>query len=81
MFNIRFEYPNIFENIFKIDNLKKRRRRTFIDKRLIEPLNQVQKSKIYKIKYQLNILPSILEEKGELIEAISDSDELDIFRT
>ena len=33
------------------------------------------------MKYQLNILPSIVEDKGELIEAISDSDELGIFRT
>ena len=36
---------------------------------------------MFKIKYQLNILPSVSEEDGQLMGAIQDSDELEIFET
>jgi hypothetical protein len=37
--------------------------------------------KVYKIKYNLNILTSMSEENGQLIGAIAGSDELSIFET
>lgn len=36
---------------------------------------------MFKIKYQLNILPSVSEDMGQLMGAIQDSDELAIFDT
>lgn len=37
--------------------------------------------KVYKIKYQLNILTSVSEDSGQLMGAISESDELQIYET
>jgi len=37
--------------------------------------------KVFKIKYQLNILPSVSEENGQLMNAIAGSEELPIFMT
>lgn len=37
--------------------------------------------KVYKIKYQLNIITSVSEESGQLMGAISESDELEIYKT
>jgi hypothetical protein len=34
---------------------------------------------VYKIKYTLNLLPSMLEQDGRLIPALAASEELDIF--
>jgi len=36
-------------------------------------------STVYKIKYTLNVLPSMLEEDGRIIAALAHSEELDIF--
>ena len=37
--------------------------------------------KVYKIKYNLNVLVAMSEENGQLIGAIAQSDELEIFKT
>jgi len=38
-------------------------------------------AKVYKIKYNLNIIPSMSEKDGQIIEAIANSNELEIFKT
>ena len=43
---------------------------------------QKDKEKVYKIRYSLNILPSMnIQCEGDLIEAIVNSEELAIFET
>jgi hypothetical protein len=37
--------------------------------------------KVYKIQYQLNLITSMSEEDGTLIEAVAGSEELGIFKT
>jgi len=39
------------------------------------------KLKFRKINYQINILPSMSQKSGSLIDAIANSDELEIFHT
>lgn len=36
---------------------------------------------MYKIKYQLNLITSVSEEDGPLMNAVANSDELGIFKT
>ena len=56
MFNLRFEYSNIFQKIWKQDFDKE----TIREKKGIDNVDE----KVYKIKYQLNILPSVSEDEG-----------------
>jgi len=35
--------------------------------------------KVFKIKYTLNILPSMLEDEGPIITALANCDEFDVF--
>lgn len=37
--------------------------------------------RVYKIKYQLNLITSMSEEDGTLMNAVANSDELPIFKT
>ena len=37
--------------------------------------------RLYKVNYHLNLLPSMSQEDGKLIDAIAESDELEIFET
>ena len=41
----------------------------------------MNEQKVFKIKYNLNILPSVNEAEGQLMEAIANSVELSIFTT
>ena len=40
-----------------------------------------EKMKPFKIQYQLNILPSMSEEDGQLMEALANSEELEMFQS
>ena len=40
-----------------------------------------ERMKPYKIAYQLNILPSMSEADGQLMEALANSEELPMFQT
>jgi hypothetical protein len=41
--------------------------------------NMNSEEKVFKIKYTLNILPSMLEDEGPIIEALANCDEYDVF--
>ena len=41
----------------------------------------VEQEKVYKIKYQCNLMTSMSQERGSLMDAIADSEELEIFKT
>lgn len=73
MFAMRFEYPAIFPNIWKADEKKQQ----------LEMAGKfdTNKENVFKIKYNLNILPSVSEQQATLMQAISDSEELSIFTT
>lgn len=43
--------------------------------------SQLRELRLYKVNYHLNLLSSMSQEDGKLIDAIADSDELDIFET
>ena len=36
---------------------------------------------MFKIKYQVNLLPSVSEETGQLMNAVAGSDQMEIFQT
>jgi hypothetical protein len=55
MFKLRFEYSNIFKEIYKVDEEKDVKRLK---------TGEIKDEKVFKIKYQLNILPSVSEEQG-----------------
>jgi hypothetical protein len=60
----------IFSNIHKIEMDKKR------------DLNfDTTSEKVFKIKYNVNLLASMSEDNGKIISAIVNSDELEIFKT
>jgi len=40
-----------------------------------------KKDKECKIKYQCNVMSSMSEDSGQMMQAISESDELEIFET
>lgn len=43
--------------------------------------HHVKQDKEFKISYQVNLLPSMSEEDGMIIDAIANSNDLDIFTT
>lgn len=55
MFDLRFQYKKIFREIYLIDHKK--------DEKKLSG-KQIEDEKVYKIKYQLNILPSVSEQQG-----------------
>ena len=73
IFKLRFEYPAIFRKIWKADDAKS----LLADQGKLD-LNE---EKVYKIKYLLNILPSVSEKSGQLMNAIAGSEELEIFKS
>uniref|UniRef100_A0A7S3ILI3 Ion transport domain-containing protein n=1 Tax=Strombidium inclinatum TaxID=197538 RepID=A0A7S3ILI3_9SPIT len=73
MFKLRFEYPDIYRNIYLKDHAREQ-------KALAGKLD-LSMQKVFKIKYQLNILTSMSENDGSITEAISSSEELEIFKT
>ena len=73
IFKLRFEYPSIFTKIWRAD---------FKNQSLeLEGKFNTNDQKVFKIKYHLNILASVSEENGQLMEAIAGSTELSIFTT
>jgi hypothetical protein len=72
MFKLRFEYPNVFRNLWLEEQEK-------------EKLYMMMGEKPYvresRIIYQLNILLSVSQDNGKLIEALANSDELEVFMT
>jgi hypothetical protein len=55
MFDLRFQYKKIFREIYLVDHKK--------DEKKLSG-KQTEDEKVYKIKYQLNILPSVSEQQG-----------------
>ena len=39
-----------------------------------------QSDKVFKIKYELNLILDVSQEDGSFMEALAETDELDIFR-
>ena len=66
-FKLRYKYPNVYKKLFDRDN------RMSDEKK--------ERMKPYKIAYQLNILPSMSEADGQLMEALANSEELPMFQT
>ena len=72
MFKLRFEYPNIFRYIW-LQDVEKEKQQIYYGDKVYE--------RECKIIYELNILLSVSEENGKLIEALANSDELGVFET
>jgi uncharacterized Rmd1/YagE family protein len=72
MFKLRFEYPNTFRSLWLQDVERVRLEIETGEKPYIKEL---------KIIYQLNILLSVSQENGKLVEALANSDELSVFET
>jgi hypothetical protein len=70
IFKIRYAYPRTFQDIFEYDQEKEAQRR----------LSSTKKTeKEYKIFYHLIMITNVSEESGSLMEAIANSEEMDIF--
>lgn len=76
MFKLRFEYVNIFKGLY-VEQQEKEKQQINDDK-----ASTRDNERIYKIKYCLNILPSMNEKsEHDLMEALCNTEELDIFAT
>lgn len=73
IFKLRYEYPAIFTKIWRSDHKSQQLE--------MEGKFNTNEQKVFKIKYNLNILSSVSEENGQLMEAIAASEELSIFTT
>jgi hypothetical protein len=69
---MRYEYKNIFKSLYKEEEKNKLK-------------NKNKKShdteKVFKMGYHVNILPSMCEDEGTIMDAISKSNELAIYKT
>lgn len=72
MFKLRFEYPNVFKSLWLKDVERGRLEIETGDKPYVREC---------KVIYQLNILLSVGQENGKLIEALANSEELAVFET
>lgn len=70
MFKLRFEYGNVFNKLWVKEEETKQLEFETGEKPYVREC---------KIIYQLNILVSVSQENGKLIEALANSDELSIF--
>lgn len=86
-FHLMFKYPTLFEKLWKEEQEEdlqglKREEEMLKDHSLGKKHEKVkQKKKLQKVIYHINILPSVSQDQGQLMEAIAVSNELDIFRT
>lgn len=84
MFRLRHHYKDVFPRLHKRDEKKKKKLagKAAMEKVAGDLLHGAHHAeKVYKIKYQLNILTSVSEEDGPLMDAVANSDELAIFET
>ena len=73
IFKLRYEYKNIFKSIYLEDEKKQK----LADKGKFD----LGDEKVFKIKYQLNLLTSMSEKNGQIMNAIASSKEISIFQT
>lgn len=83
-FRLMFKYPQLFRKLW----LKEQEEEGELLKGETEgsgrklkknKLDKKKEKKQFKIVYHINILPSVSQEQGQLMDAIAKSDELDIF--
>jgi hypothetical protein len=72
IFKIRDEYYNVFPDIAAEDQKKALQE---------EKRNHHGTVKMFKIKYQCNLLCGVSTENGQLMNALADTDELIIFES
>jgi len=70
IFKMRYEYPNVFKNLHKEERKKK-----------LSKVGNKMEEKVYKICYHANLITSMAEDEGTIMEAIAGSEELDIYKT
>lgn len=87
IFALRHQYEVVYEDIWRADEhremckMKDDGAQSFkrASKNPHIRHQMTQDEKVYKIKYTLNILPSMLEDEGSIIEALGGCDEYDVF--
>lgn len=89
IFDLRYQYPSVFRDIWLKDedrayskeNAQNRAamKRSSMGKGAKARAVEAADAKVFKIKYTLNILPSMSEDEGSIIEALANCDEYDIF--
>ena len=73
IFKMRYQYQAIFSKIARVDHKSEQLE--------LQGKFNTNEQKVFKIKYNLNILGSVSEKNGQLMEAIAASEELSIFTT
>jgi len=91
MFKLRFEYKNVFPKLYEQEALAYDDRVSEQSwgsydsyKRVVTKVISAytkRKNQLAKVQYQLNLLCSMSEEDGKLIDAVSNSNDLAIFQT
>jgi hypothetical protein len=80
IFSLRHQYPVIFRKLWLKEQNKQLADEFGGDSQNIMEAVIQNEEKQYKIKYYVNMLTSMSEEDGQIIEAIANSEELEIFQ-
>jgi len=85
IFDIRHMYPVIFRKVWKDDMKREQKEMEGLGgKKRFELKSMLAKDnsgKQFKMRYQINLLPSMSEDEGQIIQAIANSEELELFKT
>jgi hypothetical protein len=68
LFKLRYEYPEIFKSVANEDRKK--------EQLALQGKFSMSDEKVFKIKYQLNLLTSMSEKNGQIMNAIAGSQEI-----
>lgn len=77
VFKLRYEYPCVYKRLYRLEKKEEAKVAKLKEK---DP-NYVSGVKVYKIRYQANLLTSMSQDEGSIMDAIADSEELGIFKT
>lgn len=81
IFKLRNQYHKVFPELYMADNQRKIKKALMMDddNQNKKTKKDIESEKEFKIQYQINLLPSMSEEDGLLIQSIALSNDLDIF--
>ena len=68
IFDIRNSYAEVFEELAK-------------DEPYQEIARQDVNTRVYKIKYTLNLLPKMCDDNAKLMDMLGDSEDIEVFNT
>ena len=87
IFNLRHHYKSIFPDLIKEEKKNEDKKQSNLNRRksvfeaVGDKIMNVEEGRQYKIRYSINILPSMSEKEGLIIAAVAQSEELEIFFT